>query len=178
MATFSAAECINGDVAIADDERDSFLAHVYPRLFRSALLLTGQQTAAEDLVQEAMVVVLVKWRQVRRADSPEAYVRRVMTNAYLAQFRRRSRHEMPSAPEDLPESRSDDHSVRYSARDAVMMLLGELPPRQRAAVVLRHYDRYSEAETAQLLGCSLGTVKSLTSRGLAALRELAHEEEL
>lgn len=138
-------------------------------LLRAAFLLTGSQDAAEDLVQETMVRVFVHWRRVARADSPPAYVRRMLLSVFL-RGRERSWHgEIPHGllselPEDAPYSAVDE-------QDGIRRGLLTLPPRQRAAVVLRHYEDRSEADTAAVLACSVGTVQSRTSRGLARLRD-------
>jgi RNA polymerase sigma-70 factor (sigma-E family) len=146
-------------------ECEQFLRREYPALARAAWLLTGDRTAAEDLVQETAVRVVLQWRRVARADAPGAYVRRVMLNAFLGGRRRSWHGELPTA--ELPESgRTEERDDREALRRALLAL----PPRQRAAVVLRHWEDRTEAETAALLGCSTGNVKALTSRGLAALR--------
>jgi RNA polymerase sigma-70 factor (sigma-E family) len=146
-------------------ECEQFLQREYPALARAAWLLTGDRTAAEDLVQETAVRIVLQWRRVARADAPAAYVRRVMLNAFLGGRRRSWHAELPTA--QVPETgRAEEHDDREALRRALLAL----PPRQRAAVVLRHWEDRTEAETAALLGCSTGNVKALTSRGLAALR--------
>lgn len=152
---------------MSDAER--FLVHEHPGLSRAAYLLTGDPSAAQDLVQETAVRVLLQWSRVARAQSPAAYTRRIMLNAFLGRRRRAWRREVPGdalpepAPGDPPYAALDD-------RDVLRRALLQLPARQRAAVVLRHYEDRSEVETAQLMGCSVGNVKALTSRGLSALR--------
>jgi RNA polymerase sigma-70 factor (sigma-E family) len=150
------------------DDRDAFLVSQHAPLVRAAFLLTGQQASAEDLAQETLVRAMVKWRLVRRADEPAAYLRTIMLNVFLADRRRRWTGELSAAV--LPDRPGDDPYVAPDDRDALRRALMRLPTRQRAAVVLRHYEQRSEAQTADLLGCSIGTVKSLTSRGLATLR--------
>lgn len=152
----------------SDQERNAFVAAQHAPLVRAAFLLTGQQAAAQDLAQETLVRVMVKWRLVRRAAQPEAYVRALLMNVFLDGRRRRWHGEVPSA--SLPDGEHFDPYVRPDDRDELRRGLLVLPARQRAAVVLRHYEQRSEAQTAELLGCSIGTVKSLTSRGLATLR--------
>lgn len=140
------------------------------QLTRVALLLTGQQQAAEDLVQETLVRAYVHWKKVARADSPRAYVRRTMTNAFLRQKERdRARPELLGS---VPDAALDGGYGQVDARAEVRQALLALPRRQRTAVVLRHYEHMTEAETARAMGCAVGTVKSLTSRGLASLRNL------
>lgn len=151
-----------------EEERDAFLVAQHGALVRAAFLLTGQRASAEDLAQETVVRAIVKWRLVRRADEPSAYLRALLLNVFLADRRRRWTGERPSAV--LPDRPADDAYAAPDDRDQLRRALLQLPPRQRAAVVLRHYEQRSEAQTAELMGCSVGTVKSLTSRGLAALR--------
>ncbi len=149
-------------------ERDAFVAAQHAPLVRAAYLLTGQESSAQDLAQETLVRVMVKWRLVRRADEPDSYVRALMLNVFLDGRRRRWHGEVPH--DKLPDIAGADPYGRPNDRDELRRGLQLLPPRQRAAVVLRHYEQRSEAQAAELLGCSVGTVKSLTSRGLAALR--------
>lgn len=141
----------------------------HQRLLRVALLLTGERQGAEDLVQEALVRAYVHWGKVARANSPRAYTRRLMTNVFL-----RQREQAAARPQLVPaegDPGTDGGFGRIDTRDEVRRALAALPRRQRTAVVLRHYERMTEAETAEAMGCSAGTVKSLTSRGLASLRQ-------
>jgi RNA polymerase sigma-70 factor (sigma-E family) len=119
------------------------------------------------VVQTALASLLVSWRRVRDVANVDAYVHSAVVNARRRSWRRTSR-EVPVAA--LPEQSVPDPSSRYGEYDEVVTALRRLPPRQRAAVVLRYYDDLSEAETARALGCSVGTVKSQTSRALRALR--------
>ena len=137
---------------------------------RLAFLLTGDLHEAEDLLQSAYAKVLPKWSRVSTYDSPDAYVRRVMVNLRTSRWRRLRDREW--ATESVPEPRgtSPDLSSLVVESDALLGALQQLPARQRAAVVLRHWCDLSEAETASVMGCTPGTVKSTTSRGLAALR--------
>lgn len=140
-------------------------------LLRTATLLcAGDRAGGEDLLQGALERVLRRWRK-KAPEAPEAYVRRAMVNAAV-RSRTRKFKEVPSAvlPEPPPTSGSRD----VPAADALRRALFSLPPRQRAAVVLRFYEDLSESETAALLGCSVGTVKSSVSRGLLKLRDNAH----
>lgn len=150
------------------DEQERFLAAEHAALLRAAFLLTGEQASAQDLTQETFVRVLVQWKRVARADSPQAYTRRVMLNVFLAGQRRGWSREI--AHEQLPDTGVLAPYAAVEDHEEVRRALLALPPRQRAAVVLRHYEDRSEAQTAELMGCSIGTVKSLTSRGLASLR--------
>jgi RNA polymerase sigma-70 factor (sigma-E family) len=137
-------------------------------LTRAAFLLTGDVATAQDLVQETVVRLLVHRRRFEQAQSPEAYARRALVNVFLTQRRRAWHGETPSG--QLPETWALAPYEAVEDMHALRAALLALPPRQRAAVVLRHYDDRSEAETAELMGCSVGNVKALTSRGLASLR--------
>lgn len=137
-------------------------------MVRAAFLLTGSQHDAEDLVQDALVRIVGRWRRVAAADDPVAYANRILLNVFLSGRERRWRGEVPHA--SVPEEPGAGEYGRVDDRDRLRRALLTLPPRQRAAVVLRHYEQRSEAQTASSLGCSVGTVKSLTSRGLAQLR--------
>jgi RNA polymerase sigma-70 factor (sigma-E family) len=136
-------------------------------LLATAVLLTGERAGGEDLLQAALERSMRHWSTVR---DPEAYVRRAMYRLAVDQWRRRRRHrEVPTShePEPVP-----DGSDAVHLRQALIGALRQLPRRQRAALVLRYWEGLSEAEAAEVLGCSIGTVKSTTSRGIARLREL------
>jgi RNA polymerase sigma-70 factor (sigma-E family) len=134
-------------------------------LLRAAWLLTGDWSAAEDLVQTALAAAWPRWTSI---DSPGAYVRRAMTTTYLRWTRRRWTGEI--ATESLPEHAvEDEHS---ESRQVLLSALATLPQQQRAAIVLRYFADQSEAETAAAMGCSVGAVKSHTSRAVAKLRTL------
>jgi RNA polymerase sigma-70 factor, ECF subfamily len=146
------------------------------RLQRTAFLLCGDWQTAEDLVQECLTQVAVHWRRVQSADSPDAYVRRILVNQARGKWRRRSTHERPSAV--LVEMAVDDGSNTRAVRDELVAALALLPARRRAAVVLRYFEQLSEAETADALGCSVGTIKSQTARALADLRRALSPQEI
>lgn len=139
----------------------------YRGLLHAAHLLTGDRDSAQDLVQTALAKTQVAWKRVHT--SPDAYVRRVMVTTHTDWWRRQPWRERSSAV--LPDSpaRADDER-RVDDRDLLLRALQELPARQRAVVVLRFYLELPEAECAHLLGCSIGTVKSTSSRALARLR--------
>lgn len=140
-------------------------------LLRTAVLLTGDHHRAEDLVQEALAKVALRWR--RLADgNPEAYARQIIVRDNISWWRKR-RNEVVS---DIP--RGPDVPDIAAAADRRMLLdraLAALTPRQRAVVVLRYYDDLSERDTAEALGVTVGTVKSQTSLALRRLREAAPE---
>ncbi|MEW9547341.1 SigE family RNA polymerase sigma factor [Nonomuraea sp. NPDC050783] len=141
-------------------------------LLRLAYLLTGDVHLAEDLLQSVLVRMLGRWPKVRRMDRPEAYARRTMVNQYLSWRRRRGAREMPS--EDLPE-RSHAPEDSTVLRLVLHQALSRLTPKQRAVLILRFYEDRAERDVAELLGCSIGTVKSQTHHALARLRVLAPE---
>lgn len=153
------------------EEFREFVAALSPSLLRTAYLMTGTRADAEDLLQTALAKAYVSWRRVRAADSPEAYVRRVMLNARTSSWRRRRVDATPYA--ELPERAGSDAYAQTDLHDALWRALGTLGRRQRAVLVLRYYEQLSEAEIADALGISVGTVKSQASRALASLRSNA-----
>lgn len=149
-------------------DRESFTEFVAVKrasLVRSAYLLCGDADEAEDLVQGALVKAVGVWRRI--ADNPEPYLRRVVVNDHISRWRRHRGREQTVA--SVP-----DRAVAAPDRDLSLALdaaLGSLAPRQRAVVVLRYYEDLTERETAELLGVSVGTVKSQARDALARLRE-------
>jgi len=137
-------------------------------LYRSAYLMTGQAHDAEDLVQATLVKLYVAWKRASRADSVEAYARRVMVNTFISQ-RRTKRWLKERVVESLPEQPWVDDGPEEHL--TLWPLVSGLPPRQRAVVVLRYYEQLSEAEIADALGVSPGTVKSTASAALKSLRK-------
>jgi len=138
-------------------------------LLRTARMLTGDEQTAEDLVQTTLERVWPHWQRVAHDRDPDAYVRKVMVNTYSSWWRRKWRGEQPTS--DLPEITTvDDDYARADLADALRRLLPTLTPRQRAVLVLRFYEDLTETATADVLGCSVGTVKSQTSKALARLR--------
>lgn len=144
-------------------------------LVRTAVLLSaGDEAHAEDLVQTTLTRLYLSWPRVRRADSPLAYARRSLTHAFIDETRRahRRRETTVADPPDAlavePASPGADHELRQ----LVLTALASLGPRQRAVVVLRHWHDLDVAETARILGCTPGTVKSQNARALAHLREV------
>lgn len=140
----------------------------WPALVRFAYGLTGDAGHAEDLAQITLAKAYASWARVRRADDPDAYVRRILINAHHTRFRKRRVRET-SGPR-LPEPVTDDATAALDQRSDLMAALLELPPKQRAVVMLRYWDGLTETQTAAVLGCSVGTVKSQASRALAKLR--------
>jgi RNA polymerase sigma-70 factor (sigma-E family) len=153
----------------------AFVREHTPALLRTAYLLTGNGLAAEELVQDTLVRLYPKWHRVETADVPLAYVRRSLANGYINQTRRASRREF--AFEDVPERVDTQDAVSQLAdRDEIWAGLRDLPDRQRTALVLRFFEDLTDAESADALGCRVGTVRSLVSRGLATLREQMTEQ--
>jgi RNA polymerase sigma-70 factor (sigma-E family) len=145
---------------------DDFVLHRSAALLRTAVLLcNGDRHAGEDLLQTALMRLCRQWRKA--ADNPEPYVRRILVNLAIDGTRNRRRRVAETPwPAGLDPAADD-----MAADDSVLAVLRELPPQQRATLVLRYWDDCSVADTAALLGCSEGTVKSNTSRALARLRE-------
>jgi RNA polymerase sigma-70 factor (sigma-E family) len=147
---------------------DEFVVGRSPALLRTAILLTGDRHDAEDLVQTALLRVARHWS--RALANPDGYTRQVLVNlAYDDARRRKRRPETLGSPPE--RAAMDDYG---DDRDDLLRVLRELPERQRATVVLRFWEDLSVAETAQLLGCTEGTVKSTTSNALAHLRDALH----
>lgn len=159
---------------------EAYVAERRPALLRWARAVAGDPHRAEDLLQDSLVRVLPRWGSIREGAAADAYVRRTITRQYVSWQRQPwRRDERPVA--HLPEPRrpaDDADTLPDTAPDEVWGLVLALPAQQRAAVTLRFYEQLSVAETAEVLGCSTGTVKSNTSRGLAALRRLAADTAL
>ena len=153
-----------------DDEFAEFVTRWSPALLRVAFLLTSDRGEAEDLLQTALAKTYLSWDRIRDREAVDGYVRRVMVNTQTSWWRRRKVDERPT--DELPEPGGGrDSTADLDLHDALWSALATLPKRQRAMVVLRYYEDLSEAETAQVMGVSVGTVKSTTSRALAKLRE-------
>jgi RNA polymerase sigma-70 factor (sigma-E family) len=145
---------------------DGFVLGRTDRLLRTAYLLTRDHALAEDLLQTALTKAWTAWHRIET--DPEPYVRKILVNTYATWWRRKWTGERPT--EVLPEVSELNEIDTHAERRDLWSALGRLPRKQRAAVVLRYYEGLSEAETAEVLGCTPGTVKSQTSRALAKLR--------
>ncbi|HZB51448.1 MAG TPA: SigE family RNA polymerase sigma factor [Mycobacteriales bacterium] len=157
------------------DSEAHFEAFVEARsaaLLGTACLLTGDRHRAEDLLQSALVKAHRHWARVRAEGNVEPYVRRIMVNEQRSWWRSRREYPVAEVP-DRPTSSGDPAGI--SERDAVWQALRRLPPRTRAVLVLRYWEDLSEAETARILDCSVGSVKSQASRGLRRLAEVLGE---
>jgi RNA polymerase sigma-70 factor (sigma-E family) len=157
---------------VEDDFRDFVVARS-PSLLSTAYLLTGDHGIAEDLLQTALLKAYRHWKRVASTGSPEGYVRRILVNQRVSWWRRRQVDTVPiAAYHDSVAGTTVDAIAHVAERDQMWRALQQLPPRARSVIVLRYWEDLSEAATAELLGCSVGTVKSLASRGLARLRGL------
>ena len=148
---------------------DRFAADSATGLLRTAYLIIGDLHEAEDVVQETLFRVAARWPRVRRMDQPAAYARRILVNFALRGGPKRSRRRA-----ELSETSAANPAVPATpldAQDELHAALAALPPRQRAVLVLRYFLDLPESEVAAALGCSLGTVKSTASRGLARLEQ-------
>jgi RNA polymerase sigma-70 factor (sigma-E family) len=155
--------------AAADAEFSDFMHGRWTQLVRLGYGLTGDLQLAEDLAQTAFARAYASWARVRRADNPDAYLRRIVVNANRSRFRKVRIGEVLTG--EVPELvLAGDGSDQWHERDALIAALMELPYGQRAAVVLRYWLDLTETETAVVLGCSVGNVKSQASRALAKLR--------
>lgn len=143
-------------------------------LVRFALLLTGDPHRAEDLVQDALARAYLRWHEIRRADQPEVYVRRLLVNASRSWWRRRSNWELPTAGTGrgpAEQAAPGDLSAESAERDALRRLIGALPHRQRAVLILRYYEDLPDSAIAEILNCTPVTVRTHAMRGLKTLRE-------
>jgi RNA polymerase sigma-70 factor (sigma-E family) len=157
-----------------DDDADFtvFVAASSRRLLRTAFLMTGDLDSAQDVLQVALERVYLRWGLIRRREQPEAYARRVIvTVAIDARRSRRGLRTVQLDESQLPPL-TDAALEGLPVREALLACVRELPPRQRAVLVLRYFDDLTESETARVLGCSVGTVKSQHARAMARLRLL------
>ena len=156
------------------DERGDRIERLYASRIqeatRLAYLLIGQRELAEDLAQDAFVKAAGRFRYLRGEDAFGAYLMKTVVNACKSHWRHR-KVERNYLQKTKAERRATSHQADIPQRLAIVDALDELPLRQRTAVVLRHYADLSERRMADLMGCAVGTVKTLTSRGLAMLRE-------
>jgi RNA polymerase sigma-70 factor (sigma-E family) len=158
-----------------EDDFRAFVAARSPSLLWFAHVLTGDRHTAEDVVQIALAKTALGWSRVRRKENPEGYVRRAIINTHLNAMRRKPWREQPREfmPDDALARRAEEE---LDDRDAMWAALAGLPPKQRAVLVLRYYEDLSEADIADVLGCSRGTVKSQAAKGLLHLREIVAKE--
>ncbi len=160
-----------------DAEFREFMRDHASLLHQSAYLLCGDWHLAHDLVQDTLVKAYQHWPRVRQADRPDAYVRRILLNEVRGRWRRRER-TMPVSR--FPEGRepvAPDAADEIARRAGLLQALLVLPLRQRATVILRYLEGMSERETAAVLGCSEGTVKSQSARALSTMRSFLDRTE-
>lgn len=151
----------------ADLDFESYMRARLPHLMKFGCALTANEQAAADLVQDVLARALVRWS--RLDGDPEPYIRRAMVNRSISIWRRTRRETVTDRIPDFP--------VEVVGRDEELFAaLRHLPPRQRAVIALRYLEDLTEVETARVLGCAVGTVKSQSNSALATLRTLLHEE--
>ena len=148
---------------------DALIARRGADLLAAAVLLTGSRVAAEDLLQAALERLMRHWHRIR--GDKEAYLRRTLYHLAIDQWRGRRRRPEVLATVEPPAQA--DGTDELALRRALVHAMAQLPPRQRAVLVLRYWEQLSEVEAAEVLGVSVGTVKASASRGLARLRETA-----
>jgi RNA polymerase sigma-70 factor (sigma-E family) len=162
----------------AGADLEQLLAERGSSLMAAAIALAGSRQDGEDLLQAALERVLRKPGRVH--EDVEGYLRRVLYNLAADGWRRRGTWKQKLLPVLRADTRNaePDQTSQVDQRDALVRMVGQLPPRQRAVIVLRYWEQRSETETAALLGCSEGTVKSAASRGLQHLRELSAQDDI
>nr|WP_157357662.1 SigE family RNA polymerase sigma factor [Amycolatopsis nigrescens] len=151
---------------------DLFVAERLDRLLRYATALTCDSHLAEDIVQEVLLRAQPRWSRIESLQSPDLYVRRMVTNEYLSWRRRRAAKEISSEHHTLNAlgTPTSDVAVQHAERAAMRALIAKLPRKQRAAILLRYYEDRTDSEIAEVLGCGTGTVRSHLSRALRTLR--------
>lgn len=152
-------------------ELDAFVAARGPLLIRTAFLLSGDPNLAEDLVQTTLEACWKRWQRIAKMDHPDAYVRRMLINAYLSYVRLRRNSEVPTASTNL-DYQHHDTSTSVDDRDALRRVLDQLTQRERVVLVLRYYLDLDDAAIADTLGVTPSTVRSTASRALARARHL------
>lgn len=158
----------------ANDEFTAFVVATSPSLQRSALLLTGDRAAADDLLQATFTRLYVAWSRVQRAGNPVAYARTTLTHTFLSQRRLRRNSEIPS--DDLPVTEAPVGTGAEQRLD-VLAALRELNPMDRAVLVLRYWEDLSVSDTADQLGLSQTAVRTRSRRALQRLRPLVHSHQ-
>jgi RNA polymerase sigma-70 factor (sigma-E family) len=160
-----------GEAAVGPVDDPAFREYVGARrqaLLRTAYLLTGNLADAEDLVQSALAKTYLAWHRIEDRSAVDSYVRRAMVNTQISWWRRRRLEEFPT--DEIPDQATADYPVSTDVQESLRQAIDRLPQRMRAAVMLRYYEDMTEAEVAEVLGVSVGTVKSTVSRAVAKLR--------
>lgn len=157
-----------------DQELESLYVTHFAGAKRFAYLLTGDESSAEDIAQEAFVRMFSALTRIKAQAALPVYLRRIIVNLATDRGRRRSRERryLSSLP---PEPEPESFSERVDEREEIWAILRHLPNRQRVAIILRYHEDLSEIDTAEVMGCSTGSVKSYTSRGLKKLRDQLQE---
>lgn len=164
-------------MGVSQPEFDAFVESELPGLVRYAVMLTGDSELAQDLVQDVLVKAHGQWRRVAAAVHPRLYVKTMVTRAYLSWRRRWAvRNVVLASTDELRGEPTRDHASSVVDRADVWQRLAGLPRQQRVVLVLRYYERLTDTEIAQMLGCSAGTVRGYASRALATLRLAATAE--
>jgi RNA polymerase sigma-70 factor (sigma-E family) len=164
----AADDVADGSAGIDDPAFRDYVRERSRALLRTAYLLTGNRADAEDLVQSALAKTYLAWDRIEDRGALDGYVRRAMVNTHISWWRRRRVEEYPT--DEVPDQVVADHAMSSDIQEAVRRAVDRLPQRMRAAVTLRFYEDMTEAEIAEVLGVSLGTVKSTVSRAVAKLR--------
>ncbi|MDT7727028.1 MAG: hypothetical protein QOI21_3604 [Actinomycetota bacterium] len=151
---------------------DLFVAERLDRLLRYATALTCDRHLAEDIVQEVLLRAQPRWSRIESVQSPNLYVRRMVTNEYLSWRRRRAAREISFEHHMLNDlgTPTSDVAGQHAERAVMRALIAKLPRKQRAAILLRYYEDRTDQEIAEVLGCGTGTVRSHLSRALSTLR--------
>jgi RNA polymerase sigma-70 factor (sigma-E family) len=155
-------------VALSDLDFRDYVRMRRRALLRTAYVLTGNLADAEDLVQSALAKTYLAWDRIADRGALDGYVRRAIVNTHISWWRRRRLQEYPT--DELPDQAVADHAINSDLQETLRQAVDRLPPRMRAAIMLRYYDDMTEAEVAEVLGVSLGTVKSTVARAVAKLR--------
>jgi len=169
----SARRKSGGEVA---EEFEAFVEREYAGLARYAASLTGNRALAEDVLAEALLKTMIKWRRVQRADSPAAYTRRIVSRVYLSHFRTGAAQREVSVAAPEPTATVDDPAETVASRDEVRELLELLSPRQRVAIAMRYLLDASDGEIAEAVGCSPATVRSHLSHARRILQQSTDEQ--
>ena len=153
----------------SDVEFAAFVKARGAHLVRVATLLTGDAALGEDLAQDVLARAMVSWQRISAGGNVEAYLRRSLVNARTSWWRRRHRPAVPVTDPGL------DLADSIATRDVILRALAQLPPRQRAAIVLRYYEDLPDAQIADVLGCSTATVRAHCHKAIPTLRHLLHD---
>jgi RNA polymerase sigma-70 factor (sigma-E family) len=149
---------------------DAFARAQLPRLLRYSVMLTGERDLSADLVQDVLVKLFRHWPRISRTDRPDRYAMRMVTNQYLSWRRSWATRHVVAVDEVPDQPHPGDIGTTHAVRDDMWHRLAELPRRQRAVLVLRYYEQFTDPEIAEVLGCSAGTVRGYAHRALKTLR--------